>query len=820
MKRLYRLMLALASAMSLPFSAVAEAPDGYYSSCEGKTGEALLKALASVVSSHTNVGYDGLWDVYRTSDVRPDGTLWDIYTTKHWNSNFTKCGNYKLIGDCVNREHSMPKSWWGGGKATQYSDAFHLYPTDGKVNGQRSNYPYGECSGGKRLPNNGSVQALGRLGASTFAGYSGTVFEPDDMYKGDLARSYFYMATAYNSSISSWTQGNGKEMLAGNSYPVFNTWAVNLLLKWSRQDPVSDKETDRNDAIYAHQRNRNPFIDHPELVEYIWGDRKGQAWYVGADLNPAITNPVPSSVIDLGTAAVGVPRSITLNVQGNGLKENLRVSVAGTGFTVSATTLQTSQVNASGAPLTVTYSSAAPATATGTLTLSSDEVNATYTLHAAAVDGLPLSEPTDITESSFVLHWSNIDGPDAYYTVEVTNHGTMLDEFPMMVKASDESLLVESLDPETEYTCVVKSPTLTSRAVTVTTLAPQPSIQLLYDGDLEFTAMPGEPSEIAEILLDIDNIADDIHVAVQEPFRISTDKSTWSTAITLSPEEDRFYMQLLSEAEGTYSTSVILTAGDYINDDVDITGTVSDTTRPDFLEDFETMKNPQNSYSEKTAVTDRCTWLTNASFNTGDKNNSHSGTLAARTGKASMANRHLTMAESRPNGIGRLAFWARLWSDDTATATFAVEVSADGGATWQEAGTVDIPSTVTTTGANEYAPFTLDINRKGAVRLRLRQTAGGRCLIDDISLTPCAQSSISEVSAAEYHSWDAYARHGELVLESDGRFATPDVATVYSTDGTLRFNGAIPAGGSLSLPLPAGLYLVTVRDFTRRVLIR
>lgn len=151
------------------------------------------------------------------------------------------------------------------------SDAFHIYPTDGKVNGQRSNYPYGECANGTFLPSNGSVRPLGKLGASTFPGYSGTVFEPDDQYKGDFARSYFYMAARYNSRISTWH----KDMMAGNNYPCFSTWALNLLLKWHRQDPVSDKETARNDAVYGHQHNRNPFIDHPELVEFIWGDKVG-----------------------------------------------------------------------------------------------------------------------------------------------------------------------------------------------------------------------------------------------------------------------------------------------------------------------------------------------------------------------------------------------------------------------------------------------------------------------------------------------------------------------------------------------------------------
>jgi hypothetical protein len=148
------------------------------------------------------------------------------------------------------------------------SDAHHIYPTDGKVNGQRSNYPHGECSGGTTLSG-----GKGRLGASTFSEYSGTVFEPVDEYKGDFARTYFYFTTRYmNTSV---TSGGG---VFGNTFGELDTWCIDLYLKWSRQDPVSKKETDRNNAIEVFQHNRNPFIDHPELAEFIWGTKKGSTW--------------------------------------------------------------------------------------------------------------------------------------------------------------------------------------------------------------------------------------------------------------------------------------------------------------------------------------------------------------------------------------------------------------------------------------------------------------------------------------------------------------------------------------------------------------
>lgn len=271
-------MLALGGAA---LTAAAEAPEGYYSLCEGKTGDTLLKALHQTIKDHNTVSYSGLWTLYGSTDLDADGKIWDMYSTKRWTFQKEQCGNYSYIGDCYNREHSFPKSWFDDA-SPMVSDAYHIYPTDGKVNGQRSNYPFGECTGGSYVASHNGISALGRLGASTFSGYSGTVFEPDDMYKGDFARSYFYMATCYNDRIATWDS----PMLDGSSYPAFSDWAVKLLLKWSRQDEVSDKETRRNDAVSEAQSNRNPFIDHPELADYIWGDKNGTPWYPDGSVAP------------------------------------------------------------------------------------------------------------------------------------------------------------------------------------------------------------------------------------------------------------------------------------------------------------------------------------------------------------------------------------------------------------------------------------------------------------------------------------------------------------------------------------------------------
>lgn len=393
----------LALALASTAVAFAAEPAGYYSTCENKSGAALLSALCKKVGDHTVVSYNGLLTLYKTSDVYPDGTIWDMYSTKHWKPGVT-CGNYSKVGDCYNREHSFPKSWFNDAKP-MYSDAFHLYPTDGKVNGQRSNNPYGECANGTTLPSNGSVKALGRLGNCTFPGYSGTVFEPDDQYKGDFARSYFYMAAAYNDKIAGWNS----KMLAGNSYPAFSSWAINLLLKWHREDPVSQKELDRQEVVYGAQHNRNPFIDHPELAEYIWGNKKGQNWSTNISADPAFLIPTDGSTVDFGVTAVGLARTKAVTVKAEGLKEAISVSVSGAGFTAGTTSIAAdASMTTDGAILTLNYTAPAAGVAVGTLTLTSGTAKTTVKLTANAMTGLPVGAATDISDESFTAHWLSL----------------------------------------------------------------------------------------------------------------------------------------------------------------------------------------------------------------------------------------------------------------------------------------------------------------------------------------------------------------------------------------------------------------------------
>ena len=259
--------------MLTTLSAAAQGPNSsgtYYSAADGLKGETLKTALCGIIYEHTQRTYANLWTDFYTTDVRDDGYVWDMYSNITNYTFGTDQGlSYSSEGDTYNREHSFPKSWFGGEVYPMYTDLMHIVPVDGYINGRRSNYPFGETEG----ETYSSENSFSKLGASTRSGYTDKVFEPNDEYKGDFARIYFYMVTAYEEKLESWADVDyPSEMLDFNTYPGFEDWALEMLLEWSKNDPVSTKEINRNAAVYSIQGNRNPFVDYPGLEIYVWGD--------------------------------------------------------------------------------------------------------------------------------------------------------------------------------------------------------------------------------------------------------------------------------------------------------------------------------------------------------------------------------------------------------------------------------------------------------------------------------------------------------------------------------------------------------------------
>ena len=259
-------MVLLWGFLAMVAMAVGQPPANYYNSAEGLTGNQLKVALHNIIKGHTSISYSQIWNAFWSTDNKGNGVVWDMYSDRpNGTPPYTyalgqdQCGSYNSEGDCYNREHSWPQSWFNE-QTTPRTDMHHIFATDGFVNNKRGNYPFGEVQSASWTSQNGS-----KLGSSKTPGYSGTVFEPIDAYKGDFARAIMYMSVRYYGEDSGW----GSSDMTTKS--EIKPWAITMLLRWNKQDPVSQKEIDRNNAIYNdYQHNRNPFVDHPEYADMIW----------------------------------------------------------------------------------------------------------------------------------------------------------------------------------------------------------------------------------------------------------------------------------------------------------------------------------------------------------------------------------------------------------------------------------------------------------------------------------------------------------------------------------------------------------------------
>ena len=367
MKQIYSLLLLVLFSVSF-----AQAPAGYYSTATG-TGYTLKTQLYNIIKDHTVIDYAGLYVTYQTSDIdnffEKDGSVLDMYSenpagTDPYNYSIAatqRCGNYTNEGDCYNREHIIPQSVFNE-LSPMVSDAHFITPTDGKVNGIRSNYPHSVVVTPSQTTLNGS-----KLGTSTTAGYSGLVFEPIDEFKGDIARMYFYFATRYENTVA----GYNYAMFNNTSNQVFTTAFLNQLLAWHNQDPVSAREIARNNAIYARQNNRNPFIDNPTYVTEIWKAGTVDTEAPTAPTNLVVTETTTNSATLTWTASTDNVGVTSYDVYVNG---TLKTSVTGVTTTINGLAAETAYTfyliardadrNSSVASASVTGTTKAPAAGT------------------------------------------------------------------------------------------------------------------------------------------------------------------------------------------------------------------------------------------------------------------------------------------------------------------------------------------------------------------------------------------------------------------------------------------------------------------------
>jgi len=405
MKKLFTFFL-----FTLSLTVFSQAPNGYYNAAVGKNDSTLRAAFQAIITNGaTDIGYDGLLTAYAKTDLNSSGKIWDMYSNCTFNFGTQQCGNYSIECDCYNREHTSPQSWFNSA-APMVSDLFNVYPTDGKVNGERNNYPYGEVGTASYTSGNGS-----KLGTSSFADYTGIVFEPVDEYKGDFARAYFYMATRYAGLCEKWA--SGANVMYSYANLGLTTYSVNLFLKWSRQDPVSAKEILRNNAVYGIQNNRNPFVDNPGLEEYIWGNKKNATFSLTVINTPYLASPSNRATIDFGRVGFQQTDTASVVIKGVNLTGDLTLALTGTNasaFSLPVTTI--SQANATaGYKLIINFSALGMGLQTAQLTVSGGGITATQvTLNATSADMFTALTATNITNHSFIANWSSSANATGY----------------------------------------------------------------------------------------------------------------------------------------------------------------------------------------------------------------------------------------------------------------------------------------------------------------------------------------------------------------------------------------------------------------------
>lgn len=439
-------LLAIISLAAILFAsdAFAEYDPAYYAAMEGKSRAELKAAAKACVKKHTELIYMDLPNYWQYSDVYPElvngqKRWWEMYSNQTYLIRNGQNAKSSFSANRMQREHSVPKSWWKYNNDVEYTPAYtdmwNLYPSDGEANQAKSNYPLGIVQ--TATYDNGCTKV--GIPVYGYGGGAGSVFEPDDEYKGDFARGFFYVATVYDDIH--WV-AKYNWMFTGSSYPTLQPWAYEMLLQWARQDPVSQKELIRNDAVEKSQGNRNPFVDFPELAEYIWGTRMTEIFHIseqGGAVTPPITGdpelsmPVNDETLDFGQTAVGASMTSWLVLKGKNFTSPLSVRVGGTNkdmFVAETRTIKASEINVTGEyMLPIQFTPTSEGTFNATLSIYDGGLSSSIRVNLRG-EGCPVPTlsrlqalpATNITDNSYTAVWEAAPETVDYYVLYRTRY--------------------------------------------------------------------------------------------------------------------------------------------------------------------------------------------------------------------------------------------------------------------------------------------------------------------------------------------------------------------------------------------------------------
>lgn len=754
----------------------------YYHSVQGLNKAELKTALHDLIQPLYVPEYGGkgegyTWAGFAQTDVMPDGKgVRDRY------SDIQRQFNGLKAVDGMNIEHIWANSWWGHTMNNAYRDLFNLYPADGPANQRKSNNPIGIVNGAVAYDN--GVTKVGKS-SSYRADSLITAWEPADTWKGDFARTYFYMATTYQHMTAEWQTPEGLLTVDPKAWTTMRPWVYELMLSWAEADPVDSIERARNEIIYGIQGNRNPYVDMPQLADYVWGDKgdSDSVFYIDAEATrPELFVPRRDGVIDFGLQALSRGMTRTVTVRGRNLPEGLTATIKGNGFVLSEQTLTSDEVTA-GKRLTVTSNATEPGVYEAELILQgAGGFTQSTMLRMTVIDGIPAYPARDVVCSvnskGFTASWMDMHlEPGDLYFLDVYFYTTdgerrSLVDFP--VEMPDTFCVIRGVAPSETYYYEVRTPQgLFSNEVQVEMPAVTPVFSASAS-EMYFAAVPDQPSQPQALSLTIMGISGyTVSINCPEPFEVSTDGETWTHDLTLTSAASNLQVRFAGASEdGRYEEELALSLVGVKDIVLPLTATV-DATKA-FFESFEL--GTKGSYGEASVVCNASTWLmTNAMLATDGNHNDARG-VRMKIGGA------VTMQEDKLGGCDSLWFYAALYNKDTNVA-LTVSYSLDMGETW-----TPVVSDLAVT--SDWTRYAYQINRDGAIRLKFETQAGNqnrRINLDDIQMS-------------NYISSD----HVSILRRGDD-----DAPSVYALDG--RYLGA-------KLPARRGLYIVRQGHQLKKVL--
>ena len=736
---------------------MAFAQEQYYRKAEGLRGTQLKAALHDLIQPDRVLDYGGgegkTWSGFWLTDQMEDMQVRDRYSNvvRYLNPDMSAVSN-------MNIEHIWANSWWGHLKNNAYCDLFNLYPADATANGRKSNNPIGVVDGNVAYTN-----GVTKVGKSTSyrADSLITVWEPADQWKGDFARTYFYMATCYSHMTSLWTTSEGLLTVDPNSPLLMRPWVYNLMLEWAEADPLDEIEQQRCEAIFSIQGNRNPFVDYPDLCQYIWGEKTDVQFYTGEENGAEIFVPAAGEEIDFGLWPLSRPFSAKVQVRGRGLSQGAQLAVADECFALAQTELTADEIT-EGTDITVSVTPTDEGTYTTMLLLEGSGYVQQTPLCVAFVDGIPAYPATDIvcavSSRRFNANWMNYQ-PGATYTLDVyTKDANGQAKAFGTYTTTDTTYQVKNVYASTTYYYRVSiiqegEETISSNEVTVEMPEVAPVFSVSTN-EIAFTATPGKPSAQTQVSVTAMAVPKYvIDVVTTAPFELSADGEQWSQQLTLKGQSPDFYVRFGGATEeGDYEGEIIVSTEGLDDRVISVSCNVDETKS--FFEDFET--GSKGAYAAAEVTCSAATWEMSNALMAGDDNALGSKCVRmkgyVKTSGVITTPAHVMMTTDKVNGCDSLWFYAGSYGSDTGV-KMTVSYSLDAGKTWTK-----VVSSLSVGAMKRYG---YKINKDGNIRLKFENdnTGNKRVNLDNIQMSDWEDpDGLNPVHSSEF------------MVQSDGQY--------------------------------------------------